>query len=475
MSDDFDGRVTTVAQVDETVERLRASFMAGKTRPLAWRRQQLEGLKAMMNENKDRIVRSVMEDLGKQLPIEVLASEYNLPLTELEETLHSLSRWASPEDVYTPIAAQPATSHIYQQPKGVVLIISPWNYPCNLALVPLIGALAAGNAVFLKVSAYAANTASTLVELLPRYLDTSCVAVEGVGGRQVIKQLLANRWDHIFFTGSVSVGRLVGEAAGRNLTPCTLELGGKNPCIVDATVDVRLAARRIAWGKFFNTGQTCIGVDYLLCDERIEAELIAALKEAVVQFYGEEPHQSASYGRIISEAHARRLQALMAHGEVVHGGEAVPAEKYVAPTILRAVDLASELMTDEIFGPLLPIITFKELDEALRFVNERPVCLALYFFSAESRAQERVLAGTRSGSAVINDVLMQFTNSALPFGGCGESGMGAYHGKRTFDTFTHKRAVMKSTARNWLDLPLRYPPYSDKKTWIVDKVTRSGY
>jgi acyl-CoA reductase-like NAD-dependent aldehyde dehydrogenase len=345
----------------------------------------------------------------------------------------------------------------------VVLIVSPWNYPCNLALVPLIGALAAGNTVFLKVSAYAANTANTLVELIPRYLDTSCVVMEGCGGRHVIKQLLLNKWDHIFFTGSVSVGRIIGEAAGRNLTPCTLELGGKNPCIVDDTIDLRLAARRIAWGKFFNTGQTCIGVDYVLCDAAVEAAFIVELKLAVVQFYGEDPHASTSYGRIITEAHTRRLQGLLQHGEVVHGGKVVVAEKYVAPTILRAVNLDSELMTDEIFGPLLPIVTYADLSEALRFVNQRPICLALYLFSSDSQRQEQVLTGTRSGSAVINDVLMQFTNSALPFGGCGESGMGAYHGKCTFDTFTHRRAVIKSTSKNWLDLPLRYPPYSEKK------------
>jgi acyl-CoA reductase-like NAD-dependent aldehyde dehydrogenase len=291
----------------------------------------------------------------------------------------------------------------------------------------------------------------------------------------MIKALNAQKWDHVFFTGSVSVGRIVYEAAAKNLTPVTLELGGKNPTIIDSDVDIYLAAKRICWGKFWNAGQTCIAPDYVLVHKSIEKSFLEECVKVIKQFYGEDPQQSESFARIISKDHTKRLAKLFEQGKVVCGGKIDEATRYVAPTILTEVKLDGELMNDEIFGPVLPVIPVDSIDAAIEFLDSRPLPLALYFFGASSKTQEKVLANTRSGAAGMNDVLLHFTNSGLPFGGVGESGTGAYHGKRTFNTFVHERAVLFSTTKNWLDLPLRYPPFSSTTKTIVDKVTRSGW
>jgi len=286
---------------------------------------------------------------------------------------------------------------------------------------------------------------------------------------------LEEKWDYIFFTGSVSVGKIVYQAASKYLTPVTLELGGKNPCIVDKDVDVDLAAKRIAWGKCFNCGQTCIAPDYILCHKDVEQAFVEALQKHIISFYGENPQESVSYPRVVNKQHTQRLANLFKCGTVFHGGKSDENDRYISPTIIRNPKLDSELMQDEIFGPIIPVVPIANVQEAIEFINNRPNPLALYLFTWNNKLQEEVMSKTRSGAAVMNDVLMHFTNSSLPFGGFGDSGMGSYHGRLTFDTFVHRRAVMKSTTKKWLDIPLRYPPYTDKASWMVDKVTRSGY
>ncbi|PRP88750.1 aldehyde dehydrogenase [Planoprotostelium fungivorum] len=462
------------ANLGDVVEALRQTFFEGVTLPPSFRLAQLKSLRKMFIDNKSRLIEAVQKDLGKQVEFEVLASEINLPLNELDETIKNLDKWLSPQSVSTPISIHPASSELYAEPKGTVLIMSPWNYPINLAIVPLIGAIAGGNTVLLKLSRHSINTSLTLHDLLPRYLDGRAYAIESTGGASLITKLISYKWDHIFFTGSCSVGKLVYQAAALHMTTVTLELGGKNPCIVDSNIDLDLTARRIAWGKFFNCGQTCIGVDYVLAHESIVPSLVEKLREHIENFYGSDAKTSKSYCRIISKDHAVRLSKLFDDGKVVYGGTADPEERYVAPTIILEPRENSLLLTDEIFGPVLPIVSVKNIDEAILSLRDKPLPLALYVFSKSSATAERVINNTRSGAAVHNDVIVQFLNPKLPFGGVGESGLGAYHGKQTFETFVHRKPVIKSTKYNSLDIKLRYPPYNDKSTWVVDKVTRSG-
>jgi acyl-CoA reductase-like NAD-dependent aldehyde dehydrogenase len=465
----------TIQNIPQVAAELRRAFSSGRTRDIAWRKQQLKKLKEMIVLNKDVIVQAVQQDLGKKNPFEVVATEINLVVAEIEENLHHVDEWVQPEKVYTPVAAQPAQSFVYHDPKGVVLIMSPWNYPVNLALVPLAGAITAGNAALLKLSRHSANVARVVGGLLPKYMDNECIRVENEGGADMITALIKEKWDHIFFTGSVSVGRIVYQAAAQHLTPVTLELGGKNPCILDKDTDIELSARRICWGKFFNAGQTCIGVDYVLAVDGVEAPFIEAVKKTIKQFYGENPRVSDAFPRIISEQHAKRLTDLFKQGKVVAGGDSDPKEKYVAPTVMLYVEMNGTLMSDEIFGPVMPIIRVKTMDEAIAFINQRPTPLALYLFSNNPTNQDKVLQNTRSGACSLNEVLLHFANSKLPFGGCGESGVGSYHGKRTFEVFTHERAVIKSTNRNWLDVPVRYPPYTGTKFFLADTITKIGW
>jgi len=464
----------TEANLDDVVRHLREAFLSGITRPYDFRTSQLKALKNMMQENKQALIEAVQKDLGKQLDFEVLSSEINIPLNEMEYTIKHLKSWMSPHSVSSPVSIQPASSEIYSEPKGVVLIMSPWNYPINLAVVPLMGAIAGGNTALVKLSVHSKNTSQLLCQLLQRYLDPRAYAFECEDGVPISAKMITYKWDHIFFTGSCSIGKLIYQAAAKHMTTVTLELGGKNPCIVDSDVDVDLAARRIVWGKFFNCGQTCIGIDHIFAHERVVDAFVEKLKFYIEQFYGQDPQTSKSYCRIISREHTERLSKLFMDGEVVYGGKVDLDDKYISPTIIKNPRPDSILMTDEIFGPILPIISVKDVHEAVNITRDKPLPLALYIFTKNSATAERVIAATRSGASIVNDVLVHFLNHNLPFGGVGESGTGAYHGRLTFDTFTHKRPVIKSTKYNALDVPLRYPPYTDNKTWIVEKVTRSG-
>ncbi len=454
----------SIQEVPAIVSRLREAFDSGITRPIAWRKKQLQQLKKLLKENEDALCEALNKDLGKS-PFESWSSELNFVKNEINHTLAHLGEWMRAEQVPTPAAFHPASSEVRREPLGVVLVIAPWNYPIQLALGPMAPALAAGNCVLLKPSEVSPSCSAVLAELVPRYLDTSAVQVVE-GGVPETSALLEQRFDHIFFTGSGPIGKIVMAAAAKHLTPVTLELGGKSPCIVDRKVSLEVSARRILWGKFFNTGQTCIAPDYVLVHRDKHDALLAAFERAIQRFFQGKPQESKDYGRIVSERHFDRLLALLQGQTVVTGGGSDRAERYIEPTILRDVDPESPVMQEEIFGPILPVIPYDSLDEAIAFVNGRDKPLALYLFSRDSRTREAVLQRTSSGGVCINQTLLHLAVPDLPFGGVGPSGMGAYHGRAGFETFSHRKSIMaRSTA---IDPWLLYPPFTDSK----QKITR---
>ncbi len=458
-----DRRESSETAIAKTVAGLRRAYDSGRTRPIEWRLAQLDGIKRLLHEHEREIVEALRADVGKP-ELEAYAAEVAFTSSELDFVKKRLRRWMKPERVSTPIFTQPGVSRIHREPLGVVLIIGPWNYPFQLVMGPLIGAIAAGNCAVVKPSEVAPASSALVARYLPEYVDRECVQVIE-GGVTETTALLAERFDHIFYTGNGTVGRIVMAAAARHLTPVTLELGGKSPCIVDRDVDLEVAARRIAWGKFYNAGQTCVAPDYLLVHESIHDALLARLRATVREFYGSDPKASADYGRIVNARHHQRLMKLMASGEAVTGGEADEAERYIAPTVLKDVSPDSPVMESEIFGPILPVLKVKSVDEAIAFVNARPKPLALYVYSSNDRVQREVIDRTSSGGAAINHCWLHLTVPDLPFGGVGESGIGAYHGKGSFDIFCHKKSVLKKPTA--IDPSILYPPYSETKAkWI---------
>lgn len=452
-----------IQQIPAVVDAVRASFDAGRTRPLEWRKTQLRRLIEMIRREERALLAALEADLGK-CAFEAWSAELSLVAGEADHALDNIDDWVKAEKVHTPLVFQPGKSRIYRQPLGVALIIGPWNYPFQLITAPLVGALAAGNAAVIKPSEIAENTSAALAELIPKYLDREAVAVIE-GGVPETTAVLEQRFDHIFYTGNGTVGRIVMAAAAKHLTPVTLELGGKSPCIVDRSADLEVAARRIVWGKFYNAGQTCVAPDYVLCEPDVAGPLIDRLGATIAEFYGPDPKDSPDYGRIINARHFDRLRRLLDSGEQAAGGDTDAEARYIAPTILRDVSPESAVMADEIFGPILPVVEIGGIDEAIAFVNGRPRPLALYVFAGESGVADRVLERTSSGGACVNDVVAHLGIPELPFGGVGASGMGAYHGRAGFETFTHRRSVLhKSTM---LDVKLRYPPYDESKfKWI---------
>lgn len=444
------------------VAELRASFDRGTPRPEAWRRGQLRRLNDLMVAEEARIFEALKADLGR-CATEAYVFEVGYCRSEVRHTLKHLSAWMRPERVSTPLHTAKATSRIHRQPLGVVLIIGPWNYPFQLAIAPLIAAIAAGNCAVVKPSELAPATSKLMGELLPRYLDSDCIRIVE-GGVPETTALLEQKYDHVFFTGSTRVGKIVYQAAAKHLTPVTLELGGKSPCIVDRTVDLPVAARRIVWGKFANAGQTCVAPDYILAHEDVREALVAELRKTVQKFYGEDPRKSPDFGRIINAAHFERLTGYLEQGEVTFGGEHDAAERYLAPTLMQGTAPDAPVMQDEIFGPILPVLPVGSLDEAITFVNARPKPLALYVFSADRAAARKVIDATTSGGAAVNDTINHLAVPDLPFGGVGDSGIGSYHGPQGFKTFSHTRSVLDRSTK--LDLPLRYPPYVNTLKWV---------
>lgn len=440
------------------LDRQRAFYDAGHTRPVEFRLRQLRALERAMRGNERAILAALQADLRKS-DVEGFATEVGVALEDLKHIYRRLKGWARPRRVPAHWVQLPGSAWVYPEPYGMALIIGPWNFPFLLIVAPLIGAIAAGNCAVLKPSELAPATSSLLARLIADTFDPGHVTVIE-GDAQVAQALLAHRFDYIFYTGGAAVGKLILQAAAQHLTPVTLELGGKSPAVIDADVDLQTVTRRIVWGKFTNAGQICITPDYVLVDRRIKDEFITLARAAIREFFGDDPQRSPDYGRIINERHFNRLRALLAHGSIAHGGETDAADRYIAPTLIDAPALDSPLMQEEIFGPVLPIVTYDTFDNAIRFLNARPRPLALYFFSRNVANQERILRETSSGGVCINDVMLHYANSHLPFGGVGASGMGKYHGRYSFDTFTHPKAVLKKPF--WLDIRQRYMPYSDK-------------
>ncbi|WP_250460039.1 aldehyde dehydrogenase family protein [Microbulbifer litoralis] len=441
------------------VAGLRTYFHSGTTADPGWRRQQLGQLRKMLVDNERRFLEALEQDLHKA-PLEAFMTEVSATCGDIDHALKHLKKWVQPRRASTPMVAQPGKSYIQPEPLGVVLIIGAWNYPLQLLLSPLVPAIAAGNCAVLKPSELAPATSALVAELLPRYLDSDAFAVVE-GAVPETSALLEQRWDHILYTGGGKVGKIVMSAAARHLTPVTLELGGKSPCIVADDADIEVTARRIAWGKFTNAGQTCIAPDYLLCTRTTAERLLPAIERATRAMFGERPRDSKDYGRIINSRHAQRIANYIDDGEVAFGGETDIENRYIAPTLLRNVGLETAVMQEEIFGPVLPVIELDDFGQVEQFVNDREKPLALYVFTSSDSTANRLLARCSSGNACVNDCMMFMAAHELPFGGVGPSGMGAYHGEHGFRTFSHYKAVMK---RSYLfDLDLRYAPFTARK------------
>ena len=457
---------TDIASISRTVASLRATFQSRTTRPLAWRKEQLQRMIAMLEENETDFLDALALDLGKP-KTEGFITDLAFVTGEIKLMLKNLKKWNKVEKVPTPMVAMPAKSFRIPEPLGVVCVIAPWNYPVQLLLVPAAGAIAAGNTVALKPSEVSPNVSAVLARLVPQYLDqTAVVLIEG--GVPETTELLAQKFDHIFYTGNGKIGRVVMAAAAVNLTPVTLELGGKSPVIIDKSANIPVAARRVAWGKWLNAGQTCVAPDYVLVDETVQDAFVDALRTSLIDFYGENPHTSDSYGRIVSPRHFDRLVTLMSGGTPIIGGESSAADRYIAPTVLGNVSLQSPLMNEEIFGPLLPIIGIKNTAEAIQFITERDHPLALYVFAEKSSVVEEILDRTTAGGVTVNGTLLHLTSPHLPFGGVGESGMGAYHGVSGVRVFQHMKPVLKRGTK--IDPKLTYPPYTERKLKIFRKV-----
>jgi aldehyde dehydrogenase (NAD+) len=453
---------TNAATIQDLLQKQRVFFFSGQTHDVAYREKQLRRLQQAVKTHEEELMEAMYKDFRKPA-FETYTTEVGFVEQELRLVLKHLHKWSKPRRVRETLLNFPARSYVYSQPFGVTLIIGPWNYPLQLVLNPLIGALAAGNCAIIKPSELTPATSAVIARMINSTFDASHVAaVEG--GVPTTQHLLAQRFDYIFFTGSTAVGRIVMKAAAEHLTPVTLELGGKSPAIVAEDADLSLTARRIAWGKFMNAGQTCVAPDYVLVQEQVKDELIEQLRLVISQFYGKVPENSPDFARIINEKHFRRLRAYLQDGSVRVGGQTNAATRYISPTVLDQVTWTQAVMQEEIFGPILPVLTYNTLKEAIEQVNTGEKPLALYFFSGNREQQEQVLEQAHFGGGCINDTISHLVNPNLPFGGVGESGVGSYHGQSSFDLFSNQKSVVRRGT--WLDIPLRYPPYGNRLQYV---------
>ncbi|XP_012555985.2 aldehyde dehydrogenase, dimeric NADP-preferring isoform X1 [Hydra vulgaris] len=465
---------------NKVVSDLRISFANGKLKSYEVRCYQLSQLNKLLDENNEAICDALWKDLRKSKQ-EVKMFEILPVKAEIAEIMVQLDKFMKPERIKSDLQNMQNTLEIRNEPYGIVLILSAWNYPFLLALKPLVGAIAAGNCCVLKPSELAPNIATTIGNLIPKYLDNEFVKVIN-GGIPETTALLRERFDYIFYIGSTNVGKIILKAASNYFTPVTLEMGGKCPAIVDKSCDLDVVANRIAWGKFINAGQTCLTVDYILCVDGIQDELINALKKSILKFYGEDPQRSTDYGRIINNRNFQRVTKLIKKSNIVHGGDFDEKDLYISPTILKNISVDDDIMKEEIFGPLLPIINVVDVEEAVQFVNQREKPLALYVFSKEKKTIDFVLQNTSSGGVTVNDVIMHATALSLPFGGVGESGMGAYNGIHSLKTFSHQKSCLIASQRFESLNNVRYPPYPSKENFMVrfitdglnKKINRSG-
>lgn len=445
---------TRIEDIAPLVSAQRSYFRSHATLSLDFRREMLQRLKTSILRFEKELCDALYLDLHKSYE-EAYMTEISIVLGEIDNFLENLRRWAAPSKKSTPLKMFPSRSMIVTEPLGVALIMSPWNYPVQLVLNPLVGAIAAGCTAVIKPSPYVEHVAEVLERLIYETFDKEYIAVVQ-GHRDVNTELLRQRYDIIFFTGSPDLGRVVMRAAAESVTPVILELGGKCPVIVDKSADVRLAAKRVAWGKSLNAGQTCIAPDYLLIHEDVKMEFVEEFRRAMAELHGDDAQLSKHYVRLVSDKAFERVSGYLSEGRVLAGGRVDAADRYIEPTLLGDVSLDSAVMTTEIFGPVLPVVTIKSVDEAIAFVNDREKPLALYVFADESVGR-RVLHLTSSGGACLNDVIMHIANEHLPFGGVGNSGMGRYHGRDSLYSFSHRRSVVVTPT--WLDLPFRYMPY----------------
>ncbi|MCR9130990.1 MAG: aldehyde dehydrogenase [bacterium] len=437
-------------------------FRDGYTKSLEFRIEQLNTLKTLLKENEEALIDAVYQDFKKP-PFETFGTEIGLIINEINFALKNLEKWIRPESVPSSLVNFPSKNYILKEPYGNVLIIAPWNYPIQLCLLPLVGALAAGNTAIIKPSELTSHTSDVIQTLIHKYFSADVVSV-ALGGVDVSSELLELPFNYIFFTGSTRVGKIIMQSAAKRLIPVTLELGGKTPCIVDESADLEISAKRIVWGKFVNAGQTCVAPDYLLVQDSIKDDFVNHLKSAVNQLYGEDPSKSDDYTRIINDAHFNRLASLLNNGSVLIGGQSDESERYIAPTILDNITWDDPVMQDEIFGPILPLLTFSDIDDAIAQIHRTTRPLALYLFTTKDDVEKKVLEQVSFGGGAINDTIAQLGNHHLSFGGVGASGFGSYHGKASFDSFSHQKSIMK---KNFLvDIPIRYAPYDGKIKWL---------
>lgn len=457
-----DSAITTI------VTGLRHGIRQGITRTEQWRTTQLKQLRAMLTERAADFEDALYQDLGKA-PAESQLTEIGFVVSEIEHALRHVHRWMRPRRVSTPLPLQPATARVVREPLGLVLIIAPWNYPLMLTLSPLVGAIAAGNGAVLKPSELAPATSAALAKLIPEYVDRRAIAVVE-GAVDEATQLLAERFDHIFYTGSGKVGRIVAKAAAEHLTPITLELGGKSPVYVDETVNLTDAARRIVWGKFINAGQTCVAPDYVLGRREVLGRLAPRLADAIHELYGSAVQQNPDYGRIVNDSQFARLVGYLSEGEIVAGGAHDAAQRFIQPTVLARVNRDAEVMQSEIFGPILPLVEVDDLDDALTFVTSREKPLAAYVFSDDSDTRRRWETETSSGALNFGVPVLHLSVPDLPFGGVGASGQGAYHGERSFLTFSHEKAVLSKPLQPETLSATVMPPFTEAKERLIRKV-----
>ena len=456
------------AYISTTRAQQRAYFQSGATLPLSFRKQMLRRLFSALEQYEKSLSEALWLDLHKSYE-EAYLTEFSIIYGEIRHHLHSLSDWAKPELYATPIAIMPAKSKVIKQPLGNTLIIAPWNYPVQLLLNPLVGAISAGCTAMLKPSPYVPNVSRVLTEMIRKNFREEYIAIVE-GNRDVNQMLLDERWDLIFFTGSPSLGKMVMQAAAKTLTPVVLELGGKSPCIIDGDANLEIAAKRVAWGKSLNAGQTCIAPDYLMIDKKVKDKFLELLVQEWENLLGKDPKQSKHFVRIVNDKALERLIGYLPDPQLstlnsqlstlYYGGQYDRAERYMSPTILTDVSPEAAVMQEEIFGPIFPVVTFEHLNDVVEWVNQREKPLALYYFG---KSGDYILRNTISGGTCINDVIMHIVNDNMPFGGVGNSGMGSYHGKDSYMTFTHRRSVVSTST--WIDMPFRYMPYKLFK-WI---------
>lgn len=444
------------------VQQQHRYFNTGRSKELSFRISQLKKLKKVLKEHEKELIEAVKKDFKKP-PFESYVTEIGILYSEIDHILRNLQKWAKPERVWGSLLNFPSRSYIYHQPYGVSLVIGAWNYPLLLSLSPVLGSMAAGNSTLVKPSEIAEHSSHALAGIININFDAGYLKVVE-GAADTTQSLLDEPLDYIFFTGSTRVGKLIMQAAARQLTPVTLELGGKSPAIVDADANISVAAKRIAWGKFLNAGQTCVAPDYVYIHTSVKETFLDEIDSEIKAFFGEIPQKSPDFARIINRNHFDRLQKLLGSGKIVTGGHTDEAELYIEPTVIDRISWDDRIMEEEIFGPILPVLEFDNISSAIKQIRKKPKPLALYLFSESSEIQQRVISEIPFGGGCINDTVAHLGNHNLPFGGVGESGVGNYHGKCSFEVFSHKKSIMKKSTL--LDIPFRYAPYSGKLKWL---------